>query len=83
MVPLPPPSDWEFLWGWGQGTKPCFQLGPSTRSSLEEVERESVRSMGEGRCLGPQPSDVWEAEADVEVWRVISPPCSPAPLGAN
>lgn len=23
MVQLPPPSDWEFLWGWGQGTKPC------------------------------------------------------------
>ena len=35
----PPPSDWEFLPGWGQGTQPCSQLGPSTGSGPEEVLR--------------------------------------------
>ena len=29
-----------------------MQLGPSTRSSLYQVLRESVRSVGEGGCLG-------------------------------
>lgn len=32
MMQPPPPSDWEFLSGWGQGTRPCSQLGPSTGS---------------------------------------------------
>lgn len=36
-VQLPPPPAWEFLGGWGQGTRPCSQLGPSTGSSPEEV----------------------------------------------
>lgn len=36
MGQLPPPSDWEFLWGWGQGTEPCSKLGPSTGSDPEE-----------------------------------------------
>lgn len=36
MRQLPPPSDWEFLWGRGQGTKPCSELGPSTGSDPEE-----------------------------------------------
>lgn len=31
MRQLPPPSDWEFLWGWGQGTKTLFGGGAQQR----------------------------------------------------
>lgn len=69
MVLLPPPSDWEFLLGVGTGHQALFPAGAQHQVQPGGgPERESVRSMGEGRCLGPQPSDVWEAEADVGVW---------------
>lgn len=85
MMQLPPPSDWEFLWGWGQGTKPCSQLGPSTGSGPEEVLREGLSDGWVSSWVGawgPSPQMSGEQR---QMWGVVSylTPCSPAPLEAN
>lgn len=75
MLRPPPPSDWEFLWGWGQGTEPFSRLGPSTRSGPEDTWSGLVRWKREwlGGCLVPQPSDVCRAEADGSMVTYLSP----------
>lgn len=59
MRQLPPLSDWEFLWGWGQGTKLCSEVGPSSGSGPEDM-------LGVG-ARGPSPQ-MWGSRGRCEVW---------------